>query len=312
MTPGPLVVIGDSLLDQDWTGSVTRLAPDAPVPVVDLDQIWLRPGGAALTAFLAARSGSPVVLLTALGGDQAGRTIERLLADHVEVVALPLAGSTPTKTRVSGSSHPLVRLDRGNGVAAAQPLPPAVRRVISGAGTVVVSDYGRGMSGLPGLADELACSQVPVIWDPHPRGSAVPVGCTLVTPNAAEARALAGSDDPARVRARWGATAVAVTCGQDGARLAVEQGVETIKVPVGLHPIAERPDTCGAGDQLVAAAAETLRQGGTIREAVVHGVAQAARYVAAGAATAVSTREGDLPGVVPVPTNLALPLATLH
>ena len=67
--PRPLVVIGDVMLDVDVEGSASRLSPEAPVPVVDTDRVWRRPGGAGLAAVLAARTHSPVVLVTALADD---------------------------------------------------------------------------------------------------------------------------------------------------------------------------------------------------------------------------------------------------
>jgi D-beta-D-heptose 7-phosphate kinase/D-beta-D-heptose 1-phosphate adenosyltransferase len=72
-----LVVVGDALLDRDVIGSVERLAPDAPVPVLDEREQRVRPGGAALAAALAARDGLEVTLITALADDAAGRTPPR-------------------------------------------------------------------------------------------------------------------------------------------------------------------------------------------------------------------------------------------
>ena len=69
---GPLVVIGDSMLDIDIEGDASRLSPEAPVPVVDITRQRRRPGGAGLAALLAARSGQEVILITALGTDDLG------------------------------------------------------------------------------------------------------------------------------------------------------------------------------------------------------------------------------------------------
>ena len=96
-TRAPLVVVGDALLDRDLDGRAERLAPDAPVPVVDDPAERCRPGGAALAATLAATlDGRPVVLVTALAGDEAGAALRGLLdLAGVEVVDLGLAGPTP-------------------------------------------------------------------------------------------------------------------------------------------------------------------------------------------------------------------------
>ena len=86
-----LVVIGDALLDRDLDGRAKRLAPDAPVPVLEAVESHPRAGGAGLAAVLAARAGHDVTLICALGDDLAGRELARLLirAD------LGRAGATP-------------------------------------------------------------------------------------------------------------------------------------------------------------------------------------------------------------------------
>ncbi len=109
----PLTVVGDALLDRDVTGSADRLAPDAPVPVIAECAEHLRPGGAALAACLAARDGREVTLITGAGDDEAGRALRELLPPRVRLVALPLDGPLPEKTRVLAGDRPVVRLDRG-------------------------------------------------------------------------------------------------------------------------------------------------------------------------------------------------------
>src|SRR5690242_5001395 len=91
--PRPLVIVGDSMLDVDIEGDSSRLSPEAPVPVVDAERIWHRPGGAGLAAVLAARTDRDVVLVTAMADDADGRVLSGLLADAgVDVVALPMTG----------------------------------------------------------------------------------------------------------------------------------------------------------------------------------------------------------------------------
>ncbi|MFC5817877.1 PfkB family carbohydrate kinase [Nonomuraea harbinensis] len=121
--PGPLVVIGDTLLDVDVDGEAVRLCPDAPVPVVDVTAEHARPGGAGLAALLAARDGADVVLITAIGDDPAGRRLCGLLSAELELVRLPLRGETVRKTRVRAGGQTLLRLDTGDGTA--PPFPEA-------------------------------------------------------------------------------------------------------------------------------------------------------------------------------------------
>jgi D-beta-D-heptose 7-phosphate kinase/D-beta-D-heptose 1-phosphate adenosyltransferase len=301
---GPLVVVGDSLLDVDLEGSSDRLAPDAPVPVVDVAREWQRPGGAGLAALLAARSGHEVVLVTAVGADESADRLRTLLGGLVEVVALPLAGGTSRKTRVLANGVPVTRLDVGRGRALDAPVPQAAYDALDRAGGVLVADDGRGVTALEGIRERLTARarEVPVVWDPHPRGTAPVAGCALVTPNASEARALGsvdGTADQGRVLGqRWQAHAVAVTLGARGALLV--QGDAETHVPLedpdadagGRAPHAGRLDTCGAGDAFAVAAAVALLEGAAPAAAVRSAVASATAFVRAGAATAVSTEVG--------------------
>ncbi|MFF7213023.1 PfkB family carbohydrate kinase [Streptomyces sp. NPDC008238] len=286
----PLVVVGDALLDQDIDGACARLAPDAPVPVVDVAHDRYRPGGAALAAVLAARGGRQVLLVTALGGDPASTAVRRLLTPRVTLVELPLYGTLPVKTRVMADGRPLVRVDRGNG-APGRP-GRAVAEAVRQAHTVLVADYGRGTA--TAVREQLAalCRRATVVWDPHPRGQAPVPGARLVTPNATEARAFAdGAAADASLRAcaeagselagRWQAAAVAITLGERGVLLARPGAAAPMLVPA---PYRASGDACGAGDCFAAEATGALADGCLPEEAVQHGVAEATAFVAAGGA----------------------------
>jgi rfaE bifunctional protein nucleotidyltransferase chain/domain len=328
MRSGPLVVLGDTLLDVDLEGSADRLAPDAPVPVVDCEVERQRPGGAGLAAVLASglgdgRPGPGVVLVTALGRDRAGGRLRQLLGCHAEVLELPLRGATACKTRVRASGQSLVRLDTGNGRAASAPVGGRVEQALRGAGAVLVADYGRGVTAHSGLRAILGSlrGRVPVIWDPHPKGQAPVPGCRLVTPNQAEAARFAealgpdqarpgttgsgahhpgarqaagtGSGLPVSRAARdalalhraWGA-AVAVTLGPAGALLSAGEDIPFV-APVPAAGPSVPHDACGAGDCFAAAAAQVLRAGGLLTEAVTEAVRCASEFVSRGGAAAV-------------------------
>ncbi len=311
----PLVVLGDTLLDVDAEGTAERLCPEAPVPVVDLTARRRRPGGAGLAALLAARSAAEVVLVTPLGDDEGGHALTGLLEPDVTVAPLPLRGTTVCKTRVRAGGQSLLRLDSGDGTATADPLPAAAREVLEGAGAILVADYGRGLTRNPDvrrLLRELA-ERVPVVWDPHPRGAQPVPGTRLVTPNLAEARAvLAGHEEPGELakllRGHWHADAVAVTVGARGAVLADGLGDTTVPVPAAARaPGHSAPDTCGAGDRFAAAATAALLGGADTTEAVMTAVEAAARFVADGGATVLSTNDG--PVADPQPATDAFGLA---
>jgi D-beta-D-heptose 7-phosphate kinase/D-beta-D-heptose 1-phosphate adenosyltransferase len=308
---GPLVVVGDSLLDIDIEGDASRLSPEAPVPVVDIRRQRLRPGGAGLAALLAARSAQDVILVTAIGSDDLGDALMNLLVDHVEVRSLPLDGRTACKCRIAAREVPMLRVDSGSGQARRAALPPGVVLALESAGAILVSDYGRGLSGLPAIQQALLSKMnaLPVVWDPHPRGSAPIARCTLVTPNAEEARLYSGADHAAeqgrRLCANWDARAVAVTVGRCGAVLTEAESLGTTHVPVPVFAQQGQGciDTCGAGDQFAVTATAALLDGADTREAVRDAVISATQFVLDGAAAAVSTVSG--PEVIDLSLGIA-------
>jgi rfaE bifunctional protein nucleotidyltransferase chain/domain/rfaE bifunctional protein kinase chain/domain len=290
-----LIVVGDALLDRDLDGRAERLAPDAPVPVVDAIDEHPRPGGAGLAAMLAAAGGDEVTLVCALGDDDAGRRLRGLLERaHVQVCDLRLRGVTPEKVRVRAAGRVIVRLDAGGGEGCG-PLTVAAERALAEAGAVLVSDYGRGVAAESSVRAALTALDAPVVWDPHPRGPDPIAGVTLATPNAAEAAAradglatggsLAAHEAAARaLRARWGAVNVCVTRGAKGALMVGGDG-PALAVPA---PHVAVGDPCGAGDAFAAAAAARLAAGALPSEAVRAAVSAASDFVAAGGAAAAT------------------------
>lgn len=296
----PLVVLGDVLLDVDLLGEVRRQCPDAPAaPVLDLGERRTRPGGAGLAALLAAATGTPVRLVTALADDTDGAAVAELLSPRVSLVVGPALGSTPVKCRLRAGGGSLARVDRGDGIAG--PSVPAMREALDGAAAVLVSDYGRGVAADAALREALAglAADVPVVWDPHPRGPTPVPDVTLATPNLDEAlraggRPRAHADDGCapitaaelaarRVRVRWAARAVAVTLGGHGALLTQRDGAARL-LPA---PSVEVTDPCGAGDAFAAAVAVALRAGLDQVAAVRSAVTAAARFVSSGGAAAL-------------------------
>jgi D-beta-D-heptose 7-phosphate kinase/D-beta-D-heptose 1-phosphate adenosyltransferase len=292
-----LVVIGDCLLDRDVEGDVERLSPDAPVPVLDERLLTSRPGGAGLAAALASADGWPVTLVTALADDSAGLELRLLLAEHgVELVDLGLEGATPEKIRLRAGTRSLMRLDRGGARARIGSPDGALLGLLSDAGTVLVSDYGRGVAAQEDVLRALtACvDAVPVVWDPHPRGAAPPPAVTIATPNDAETRRLhpePGGDGLAdaaeralALRERWRARSLCLTRGAAGA-LHVREGRAPLAVPA---PSVRGGDPCGAGDRFASRVAERLAEGADSDAAVVDAVECAAAFVAAGGAASLA------------------------
>jgi D-beta-D-heptose 7-phosphate kinase / D-beta-D-heptose 1-phosphate adenosyltransferase len=286
-----IVVVGDVVLDRDMAGRADRVSPDAPVPVVDVDSVQESPGAAGLAALLCCGPGVEVSLVAPVADDPEGRRLARLLRAELDLLPIPHQGPTRRKTRVRSLGQSLVRLDSGGPGFPSDPPLPAVRDVLSGADVVLVSDYGAGVTREPGLRDLLAdtARRSVLVWDPHPRGGAPAAGCTLVTPNLAEARAARPTGEEhgrstscdalaAELRRTWQARAVAVTAGSAGAFLAMA-GSEPLYVPA---PEVANGDPCGAGDRFAATAAVSLARGAVLSEAVVDAVAEASAWVAAG------------------------------
>jgi rfaE bifunctional protein nucleotidyltransferase chain/domain len=314
-----LVVIGDALLDRDLRGRAERLAPDAPVPVVDAIEPVARAGGAGLAALLATRAGVQVTLVTALGDDAAGEELRALLS-AVDVIDLGLHGATPEKIRVLAGGRPVVRLDRGGEAGGCGPLPPGA---LDGADAVLVSDYGRGVAAEPTVRAALVETDTPFVWDPHPKGPEPVPGATLVTPNLKEATAAANlkrdspsltsttaqsqnlppaaaanlnGDSPSLSSPASGAGSP-LAAGEAAARVLAERW-RAVAVAVTLSergavvvsgdspalavpaPRVSAGDPCGAGDCFAATAAARIARGALPSEAVRAAVDAASAFVA--------------------------------
>ncbi len=308
-----IVVVGDILLDVDIAGEAQKLSPDGPVPVVAVAGSTRRPGGAGLVALLLARDGCAVTLVTALADDDGAETLRSLLAEEgggsLRIVAGHSPSPTVVKTRVRAQEHVVVRLDEG-GESATPEVTPAMLDALAGPDAIVVADYGRGLTadeGLRAAIGRAAASDVPVVWDPHPRGSD-PVPGVVVTPNLTEALSASGvgstgvagaAEASAVLLARWRSAAVVVTLGADGALLhtletASGGGRSAAPHVVPAAPI-PRADPCGAGDRFAATLATALGEGRSLPAAVQSGVLAAGRFLAAGGVAALADT------AVPVP-----------
>jgi len=299
-----IAVVGDTLLDEDVDGAATRLSPDAPVPVVEISSRVTRAGGAGLVARMLSLEGIDTTLITTLGRDAAGERIRGLLAD-VRVVASASDAPTPVKTRLRADGHPIARLDEGTGPAPAPEVTLEMLQAVATADAIIMADYGRGLSAHPEMRRALAArgAEVPLVWDPHPRGAAPVREAHLVTPNQAEAAAVAGvpresvhSAAAARaIHAAWGCAAVAITLGEDGALLARAGSAEHrwfATDRVATH------DPCGAGDRFAASAVRTLADGGDIVDAVRAAVNDASDYLARGGVRSLAGATPPIPAAL--------------
>jgi D-beta-D-heptose 7-phosphate kinase/D-beta-D-heptose 1-phosphate adenosyltransferase len=297
-----VLVVGDVMLDRDLYGSVGRVAPDAPVPVVELDRRAERPGGAGLAAVMAADlagDGAGVALATCLGDDANGRRVRELLRG-VDVVELATVPATRGVTRIRSGGQALLRVDEA-GTAVTPDVGVdlgALERAVAAADAVHVADYGAGVASHPAVREVLGrwVDRRPIVWDPHPRGGDPLPGATVATPNRAEVgHALAkhgltpatpGLEAAAEaLRERWDVGAVAATDGGTGVFVA----------PAGSPPLftptpGDVPgDTCGAGDRFAAAVTAALGRGTDLVTAVGAAVTDVGEWLAAGGVATLST-----------------------
>ncbi|MBN2188828.1 MAG: bifunctional heptose 7-phosphate kinase/heptose 1-phosphate adenyltransferase [Chitinispirillaceae bacterium] len=279
---GAVLVIGDLMLDRYYAGSVSRMSPEAPVPVVNVSKSFETLGGAGNVAANCASLGAPVTLVGALGGDADGRLYRRLCAlGRIRLHALPSGSRTITKTRVIGERQQIVRIDveekpQPSGAKALSSARKAVARYLKTAKAVVLSDYGKGFCS-PELSSfvitKASKRNVPVIVDPKGHLWQKYRGAYIVTPNVKELSEIAGrpvkNDDGAvslyakKVRARYGLRALLVTRSEKGMTLVAGRRVEHFPTEA-----REVFDVSGAGDTVVAALAACLASRITLPEAV--------------------------------------------
>jgi rfaE bifunctional protein kinase chain/domain len=203
-----VLVVGDVMLDQFIWGSVARISPEAPVPVVDFERESFMPGGAANVARNLTALGVPTELFGTVGCDAAAGQLRHILKAQRIGCAGVLAHetrATSVKTRIVAHKQQVVRIDRETRDGLVEPLRNRLLAVIKAelgrADAVVVGDYGKGVVTQP-LLDELKsiCHQRG-IWlslDPKPVHQLDLTGISLITPNRKETFELAGMPDDSR------------------------------------------------------------------------------------------------------------------
>jgi D-beta-D-heptose 7-phosphate kinase/D-beta-D-heptose 1-phosphate adenosyltransferase len=279
----PVLVVGDLMLDEFVWGQVSRISPEAPVPVVEVSRRTFVPGGAANTAANVGSLGGKPVLAGVLGQDPDGERVCELLRSQ-GVETLPVVRDpdrpTTTKTRVIAHSQQVVRIDHER----PGPTPEAVEaallaRIGEALPTVrgcVVSDYGKGVV-TPRFVGQLLqltrSAGVPTVIDPKGLDYQKYRGATLVKPNQLEAgqvlnRPLKTAEDVDRAGADLSAllgpeTAVLITRGSHGMSL-FERDRPPVHVPAQAREVY---DVTGAGDTVAGTLGLALAVGATAEAA---------------------------------------------
>jgi D-glycero-beta-D-manno-heptose-7-phosphate kinase len=277
-----VLVLGDVMLDEYVWGTVSRISPEAPVPVVAVRSESLKIGGAGNVAANIAALGGRADVVGVVGNDAAGERLTREL-DRVGVKAggLVVDGSRPTtiKSRVVAGSQHVVRFDRESDA----PLDAAVRRqvlqrvreMLPAAQVLLISDYAKGVVGSRAVREVLGmAARLKKIVAVDPKVQHVPLfrGVTVIAPNHHEAAAAARilvRDEADLLRVgqtllrRLQARAVLITRGEHGMSL-FEANNSVTHIPTAAREVY---DVTGAGDTVMAVLALALAAGAPMRQA---------------------------------------------
>ena len=307
-----IVVLGDVMLDEFLWGDVTRISPEAPVPVVDIKRESTHLGGAANVLANLLALGAQACVIGVIGDDFAGERIQSSVNDKsaLQTDGLLIADkSRPTtiKTRIIAQQQMVVRADREHRTPVdAQTetrIIAAVKTALANAQALVISDYDKGVVTPRILSEVLpaAYGRMPVLIDPKIRNFDSYRPATLVTPNHHEALRLANLEEDSdaalqtaarMIRARLGCDAVLITRGDRGMML-----FEGERDPVHVETAArEVYDVTGAGDTVIATLAAALAAGASMTEAAVL-ANQAAGIVVGKLGTATASAEEVLASI---------------
>jgi rfaE bifunctional protein kinase chain/domain len=280
-----VVVLGDVMLDEFIWGDVSRISPEAPVPVVDIRRESTHLGGAANVLMNLTALGAKACVIGVVGKDTAGEKIRASLRNESTLQSdglLVTDNSRPTtiKTRIIAHNQMVVRADRERRAAVDEETEDriivAAKAALADAHALVVSDYDKGVITARILSEVLpaAYGRMPVLVDPKMRNFYSYQPATLVTPNHHEALRLAnidGDSDGAletaakMIRGRLACDAVVITRGDQGMML-----FEGDREPVYVGTAArEVYDVTGAGDTVIATLAAALAAGASMTEAAV-------------------------------------------
>ncbi len=271
-----ILVVGDVMLDRYWFGEVSRISPEAPVPVVKVERTEERPGGAANVARNCAALGARVALLSVVGADEAGRNLARLLRESEIECSLHEDAklSTTVKLRVIGRQQQLLRIDFENAPdhEVLQAKLTDFQSRLATCDVVILSDYGKG--GLTHITEMIRLARAAgkkVLVDPKGDDYARYTGATLLTPNRTEFREVVGrwqsdaelAKKAAGLREDLQLEALLVTRSEEGMTLFSADGVAH-------EPALAREvyDVSGAGDTVIATVAVMLGSGLSLPEAM--------------------------------------------
>ena len=271
-----ILVVGDIMLDRYWFGDVSRISPEAPVPIVRIERREERLGGAANVARNAAALGAHTGLLGVVGADEAGTRVEQLLGDagiH-SYLQRDQANSTIIKLRVIGRQQQMLRIDfeEAPSDTVLRDKLIAFNTLLPDYEVIILSDYAKG--SLVNVADMIRAARAAgkiVMVDPKGEDFSRYAGASVLTPNKAELRRIVGSwNSEAQLtakaqamRAELALDALLLTRSEEGMTLYTEH--EVLHMPAAAREVF---DVSGAGDTVIATVAAMLGAGMSLGQAV--------------------------------------------
>ncbi|KXW56865.1 D-glycero-beta-D-manno-heptose-7-phosphate kinase [Ferrovum sp. PN-J185] len=271
-----ILVVGDVMLDRYWFGEVSRISPEAPVPVVLVNKSEERPGGAANVARGVSALGANCILLSVTGNDEAGQRLEELLKEdgvHTQLYRDEQVDTT-VKLRVIGRQQQLLRIDFETQPSHEILLAKLTQfsNLLDSIDLVILSDYGKG--GLKHIENMISqCNQrgIPVLVDPKGEDYYRYRGATLLTPNRSEFKQVAGSwkDDrelakkAQELKDKLSLSALLVTRSEEG--MTLYQNDEVFHEPTRAQEVY---DVSGAGDTVIATLGVAMAAGYSLKDAV--------------------------------------------
>lgn len=270
-----VLVVGDIMLDRYWYGATNRISPEAPVPVVKINALEERPGGAANVAMNVTSLGGEAKLIGLTGIDEPAKILtEQLHQQHVvcDFVALN-SHPTITKLRVLSRNQQLIRLDFEEPFCDVDSLPllQRIENALPQAKVMVLSDYAKGvLSSVEAIIKMAQQANVPVLIDPKGTDFTRYLGATLLTPNMSEFEAVVGpchSEEDIEVKGHqlirdYDIKALLVTRSEKGMTL-LQIGQPTYHLPTQAKEVF---DVTGAGDTVIATLAASLAAGYTLED----------------------------------------------
>ena len=295
-----VLLVGDVMLDRYWSGATGRISPEAPVPVVAIDNTEDRAGGAANVAINLATLGANVSLIGLCGDDDNARLLRDKLSSYdIDHHLISVEGfNTITKLRVMSRHQQLLRMDFERSFARIdkQPLNDAFATLLAQADIVVLSDYNKGTLSHPQTLIQLArAAGKPVVIDPKGLDFDKYQGATLITPNLSELFAVTGSAESEealfaqaqQLRQRLGLEALLLTRSEQGMSL-YTSAAEPFHLPAKAREVY---DVTGAGDTVVSTLAASLAVGTPLNDACVMANLAASVVVGKLGTSTVSTTE---------------------